>query len=149
MLINLKNDYLLKIKASNRLSGSSVVKNLPAMQKMQELHPATGSIPGLGRSPGGGNGNWLQYSCLGESRGQRSLASYSPLGCTELNTIEATERGMEGKLKTICIASSYLFTLLVLKSFVSLKWSKTEHLYVKECLQHFHSSYKKNKLKID
>ena len=23
-----------------------------------------GSIPGLGRSPGGGNGNLLQYSCL-------------------------------------------------------------------------------------
>ena len=26
---------------------------------------AVGSIPGLGRSPGGGNGNPLQYSCLG------------------------------------------------------------------------------------
>ena len=24
----------------------------------------TGLIPGLGRSPGGGNGNLLQYSCL-------------------------------------------------------------------------------------
>ena len=27
-----------------------------------------GSIPGLGRSPGGGNGNLLQYSCLNKSR---------------------------------------------------------------------------------
>ena len=26
-----------------------------------------GSIPGLERSPGGGNGNPLQYSCLGNS----------------------------------------------------------------------------------
>ena len=25
---------------------------------------ASGLIPGLGRSPGGGNGNLLQYSCL-------------------------------------------------------------------------------------
>ena len=25
----------------------------------------TGMIPGSGRSPGGGNGNPLQYSCLG------------------------------------------------------------------------------------
>ena len=33
-----------------------------------------GSIPGLGRSPGEGNGYPLQYSCLEESRGQRSLA---------------------------------------------------------------------------
>ena len=27
----------------------------------------TGSIPGLGRSPGGGHDNPLQYSCLGNS----------------------------------------------------------------------------------
>ena len=27
----------------------------------------TGSIPGLGRSPGEGNGNPLQYSCMGHS----------------------------------------------------------------------------------
>ena len=30
-------------------------------------------IPGLGRSPGGRHGNPLQYSCLENSRGQRSL----------------------------------------------------------------------------
>ena len=38
--------------------GGSVTKNLPANAG------DTGSIPGLGRSPGGGNGNPLQYSCL-------------------------------------------------------------------------------------
>ena len=27
----------------------------------------TGSVPGSGRSPGGGNGNLLQYSCLENS----------------------------------------------------------------------------------
>ena len=32
-----------------------------------------GSIPGLGRSPGGGHGNPLQYSCLQSPHGQRSL----------------------------------------------------------------------------
>ena len=37
-----------------------------------------GSIAGLGRFPGEGNGNWLQYSCLGRSHGQRSLVGYSP-----------------------------------------------------------------------
>ena len=36
-----------------------VVKNLPA--NVGDM----GSIPGLGRSPGEGNGNPLQYSCLG------------------------------------------------------------------------------------
>jgi len=37
-----------------------------------------GSIPGLGRSPGEGHGNPLQYSCLESPHGQRSLAGYSP-----------------------------------------------------------------------
>ena len=44
------------------------------------LGDATDSIPGLGRSLGGWHGNPLQYSCLGESHGQRSLAHYSLWG---------------------------------------------------------------------
>ena len=36
-----------------------------------------GLIPGSGRSPGGGRGNTLQYSCLENPHGQRSLAGYS------------------------------------------------------------------------
>ena len=36
-----------------------------------------GSIPGLQRSSRGGHGNPLQYSCLENSHGQRSLAGYS------------------------------------------------------------------------
>ena len=45
-----------------------------------------GSIPGLGRSPGGGHGNSLQYSCLENPHGQRSLAGYSPWGREESDT---------------------------------------------------------------
>jgi len=50
-----------------------------------------GSIPGSGRSPGEGNGNPLQYSCLenpmdGESHGQGILAGYSPRGHKESDT---------------------------------------------------------------
>ena len=37
-----------------------------------------GLIPELERSPGGGLGNPLQYSCLENHNGQRSLAAYSP-----------------------------------------------------------------------
>ena len=47
-----------------------------------------GSIPGLGRSPGGGNGNPLQCSCLENPHGQRSLAGYSPWGRREADTTE-------------------------------------------------------------
>ena len=41
--------------------GGSVVKNLPANAGDM------GSIPGSGRSPGVGNGNTFQYSCLENS----------------------------------------------------------------------------------
>ena len=46
------------------------------------------SIPGLGRSAGGGHGNPLQYSCLENPHGQRSLMGYSPWGHRESDTTE-------------------------------------------------------------
>ena len=39
-----------------------------------------GSIPGLGRSPGGGHGNSLQYSCLENLHRQRSLVGCNSCG---------------------------------------------------------------------
>ena len=46
------------------------------------------SIPGWGRSPGGGHGNPVQYSCLENPHGQRSLGGYSPWGCKESDLTE-------------------------------------------------------------
>ena len=43
------------------------VKNLPA--NAEDVRDA-GSIPGSGRSPGGGHGNPLQYSCLKNPMGR-------------------------------------------------------------------------------
>ena len=52
----------------------------------------SGSIPGSGRSLGGGHGNPPQYFCHGqeeESHGQRSLESYFPAwGCKESDRTE-------------------------------------------------------------
>ena len=47
-----------------------------------------GSISGLGRSSGGGHGNPLQYSCLENPHGQRSLVNYSPWGHKKSDTNE-------------------------------------------------------------
>ena len=47
-----------------------------------------GLIPGLGRSPGGGHDNPLQYSLLENPHGQRSLVGYSPWGRKELDMTE-------------------------------------------------------------
>ena len=47
-----------------------------------------GLLPGLGRSPGGGHGNPLQCSCLGNPHGQRSLVGCSPWGHKESDMTE-------------------------------------------------------------
>ena len=65
----------------SRHPGGSEVRNLPA----NAGDPALGSIPGSGRSPGGGHGNhssvlaWRALENLsGESHGHRSLVGYKP-----------------------------------------------------------------------
>ena len=58
-----------------------------------------GLIPGSGRSPGGGHGNPLHYSCLENSHGQRSLADFSPWHRKELDMTEATQHA--------CILKNY------------------------------------------
>ena len=64
-----------------------VVKNPPA--KTGDTR-AEGLIPGSGRSPGERHGNPLEYSCLENPHGQRSLGGYSPWGFKESDTTEAT-----------------------------------------------------------
>ena len=56
-----------------------------------------GSIPGLGRSPGGGCGNPLQYSYLENPHGQRSLeGSMQPWGHKESDTTERLSTAHKG-----------------------------------------------------
>ena len=64
-----------------------MVKNLLA--NAREVRD-TGSIPGLGRSPGEGNSNPLQYSCLENPR-DRGAWRATVHGVAELDTNEATQ----------------------------------------------------------
>ena len=65
--------------------GGTMVKNPPANARDAG---DTDLILGSGRSPGGGHDNPLQYSCLENPHGQRSLVCYSPWGHKELDTTE-------------------------------------------------------------
>ena len=56
-----------------------------------------GLIPGLGRSPGGGHGNPLQYSCL-ENPMDRGAWQAAVHGVTESGTTEMTKQ-QQTKLK--------------------------------------------------
>ena len=64
-----------------------VVKNPPA--NVGDVRDE-GSVPGSGRPPGGKHSNPLQYSCLENPHGQRSLVGYSPWGHKESYTAEVT-----------------------------------------------------------
>ena len=66
----------LFIRLHDGFPPGTVLKNLPA--KAGDVRDV-GSIPGLGRSPGVGNGNPLQYSCLENSMdGGAWQATYNP-----------------------------------------------------------------------
>ena len=58
-----------------------VVKNSPANAGDRR---DCGLIPGLGRSPGGGHGNPLQYSCLENPMAEEPSGLQSK-SCTELD----------------------------------------------------------------
>ena len=62
-----------------------------------------GLIPGLGRSPGGGHDNLLQYSCLENPRGQRSLAGYSSWGHKESDMTERLSPACVYKSRAVCV----------------------------------------------
>ena len=65
-----------------------MIKNLPANAGDEG---DVGSIPGAGRSPGVGNGNPFQYSCL-ENTMDRGVWQATVHGVTELDTTEHLHR---------------------------------------------------------
>ena len=73
---------LKPLSSISSFPSGSVVKNPPDNAR------AVGLTPGLGRSPGKGNDNPLQYSCLGNSMDRRSLVGYSAWGHQELGMTE-------------------------------------------------------------
>ena len=63
----------------------------------------TGSIPGLGRSPGGGNGNPLHYSCLGNPMNRGAWRA----------TLHGVAESRTGLSAHICTATSSRFICVV------------------------------------
>ena len=73
------------------LQDTTLLQGFPGVSDGKESTCNAGhldSIPGLGRSPGGGHGNPLHHSCLENLSGWRGLAAYSPTGYKESDTAE-------------------------------------------------------------
>ena len=88
-----------------------VVKNLPANAGDPR---DMGSVPGLGRSPGGKHGSPLQYSFL--------AGRLSPWGCKELDTTEAAQY------------STWLFTTIEQKVLVNMRYNLSKDQSEKNCI---------------
>ena len=67
-----------------------------------------GLIPGLGRSPGGGHGNPLQYFCLENPHGQRNLEGYSPCGSKESDSTEWPNTAQYSMFHCMCLVLSHV-----------------------------------------
>ena len=113
-------NFLAKIKKNttfhgNRgIPGGTLVKNLLA--NASDAKDAS-SNPGSGRPHGVGNGDPLQYSCLGNSMG------YSPWDHKESDTIEYTCRSNTGNEKDECQnlkGKACMVVVLVISPFYSL-----------------------------
>ena len=87
-----------------------------------------GWIPGLGRCPGVGHGNPLQYSCLENPHGQRSLAGCSPWGHKESDTTE--------RLIIAYIMCKALFQALLTHFILTTNlWSRCDYFLTSEILK--------------
>ena len=97
-----------------------------------------GSTPQSGRSPGGGLGHPLQYSCLESPHGQRSLVDYSPMELQKVRPTEGTEHlhmhtSLLNKvvLKNFCTWEKPLKDHLVLwHLFTGVKTKLNKYLYI-------------------
>ena len=77
-----------------------MVKNLPAIQEIWVS--SLGPDPGLGVSPGGGNGNSLQYSCLENPMDRIAWQDYTPWLTKELHTTSVQCNSVTQSCPTLC-----------------------------------------------
>ena len=75
-----------------------------------------GSIPGLQRSPGGGNSNPLQYSCLGNSMDRGAWWATSPWGHKESDTTECLSTQSTAKRVLLLLTCAPVFNQPLIKA---------------------------------
>ena len=103
--------------------------DLPTLRLLCLLHWQAGSlplVPHLGRKINGGHGNPLQYSCLKNPHGQRSLVGYSPWSRQES---DATEWLSTAQHTFICTVDfSFLFLFFCMYSWIHVTFLFSEQI---------------------
>ena len=98
---------------------STPIANIPAIKKTMDFpggtvvkNPPTNagdvrSVPESGRSPGGGNGTPLQYSCLENSRGRGAWWAIIPGVTASDKTEQLSTRAHTSKLSFVCLKTQF------------------------------------------
>ena len=97
-------------KGIDRLTNLNLVSGLPGGSDSKAYAYNAGdlaSIPGSGRSPGEGNGNQLQYSCLENPMDGGTWLGYSPWGHKELDTTERLHSLTYSLAFVNCVTSTF------------------------------------------
>ena len=89
-----------------------------------------GSIPGLGRSPGEGNGHPLQYSCLENPMDRGAWQA-------RVHRVVKSRTRLK-QLRTNAGSCSTSILYLVSESWMSCSWSRDNKIYFTELLQELH-----------
>ena len=113
----------------------TVVKNLPANDGGAT---DSGSIPGSGKSPRGGNGNPLQYFFLGNPVDRGVWWGYSPQGCKELDTTEWLSTYTHIHVSKDYMVKCLLFhKYIILALLLKISWLQVQE-FISELLILFH-----------
>ena len=96
-----------------------------------------GSIPGLGRSPGGGHSNPLQYSCLENPNRQRSLASYTAMGLQSQTQLSKLSTAQHSTVLIHCYILLKEWKVILFQSYwlKKIRYFLTCLLYVSNCVR--------------
>ena len=92
-----------------------------------------GLLPGMGRSPGEGNGNPLQYSCLENPMDRRAWQGLKRVGYNWVTNTLIASKPLTNRLRKPCFPGSKSTTSLIIPQVLIISFHKRLRSDIKDC----------------